>query len=375
MCYSNTAQVLTSIAEASNERNSGEATLDGSLCLLQEALELFQRCLSLQEKQLTPTEDVSASASQGAWEVPNAMPEPNQCSLQNAVEEEDVWVSIEEPVTNNSLLETLLAQMGALITICSISSNLSKTNIGWIEEYYLEMLQPRIEFVSSNSERLEEINLMKAKFRIAFADASFHVGTIDILTYERELNTVFADCLASRLDEQSLCDRADAEIAFITSVLTLLQMNASAPESEVSQLHDLCWRHATKALEDLTAATKFSQAENLPRSHLRRGDCELIRYGLGKAPLPYELAVRSAPTLIKNAETFYRGAAKLGHISGALEEEREALIKEAAVVKLSGSPEKFRSVQERYKELTHEVVRDMQDEYLLWPQAIERLSG
>ena len=144
---------------------------------------------------------------------------PSQTNVprRTAVEEE-VWAFIEEPVTKDSLLETLLAQMGTLITICSISSNLSKTNIGWIEEYYLEMLQPKIEFLSRDTGRLQEIGLMRAKFRIAFADASFHVGTIDVLTYERELNAVSADYLDSRLDEQSLYDRADAEIAFVTSV-------------------------------------------------------------------------------------------------------------------------------------------------------------
>src|SRR5271156_5358027 len=46
---SNTAQVLTSLVEAITEDRSGSASNEDGLRLLEEAIELFQRCLTLQE--------------------------------------------------------------------------------------------------------------------------------------------------------------------------------------------------------------------------------------------------------------------------------------------------------------------------------------
>ena len=101
--------------------------------------------------------------------------------------------------------------------------------------------------------------------------------------------------------------------------------------------------------------------------HLRRGNCEVMRYGLSKGVYPYQIATKSAPTLMNNAEIYYRGAAKLGLHSGAVEEEREALVKEAVMAKLSGNPNKLSSLLGRDKEMTLEIIQDMQDECLFSP--------
>lgn len=330
-----------------------------NLQFLQEALEFFQRCLSLQSYQLTQREELETSVMTNPSEQPISTFGPNQESQTDAVEEE-VWTSIEEPVTDDSLIDTLMAQLGTLTTIMSVARPI--VNLGWIEEYYCEMLQSRVELFSKSSERLGEIRLMKAKFWTALADAKFHHQNIGILAYEHELNISFDRNFDLQRNEQGLIDRADAEITFCNSIL---ETNRGISEPEVLQLSSIRWRHVTKALEDLTAASKLPQADNLARVHLRRGDCELMRYGLGKGPYPHELAAKSTPTLIGNAEIYYRGAAKLGLITGAAEEEREASVKEAVVAKLCGNPEKYNSLLLNNRELTLEIVRDMQDDYLL----------
>ena len=363
---SNTAQVLNSVAEASTERISTENDSMESLGFLQEALEFFQRCLSLQSYQLTQREEIQTSVMTSSSEQPDPNFEPNQSLRPDAVQEE-VWASIEEPVTDDSLVDTLMALLGTLTTIMSVAR--SGVNVAWIEEYYCEMLRSRVELLSNSSERLEEIGLAKARFWTALTDAKFHHQTIGILTYEHELSTAFNRSLDLQRNEQGLIDRADAEITFCNSILES-NRNISAPEE--LQLSSMRWRHVTKALEDLTAASKLPQADNLARIHLRRGDCELMRCALGKGPYPHELAAKSTPTLMKNAEIYYRGAAKLGQNTGATEEEREALVKEAVVAKLCGNPEKYTSLLGKDPDLTLEIVKDMQDDYLLSDLDLEK---
>lgn len=281
------------------------------------------------------------------------------------ISQEEVWASIEEPVTNDSIIDTVLAQLGTLTTVCTLLGAHGDDSIRWIEEYYRGTLQERIDLLSNNSERLEEILLTKAKFMVAFADASFHGGAIDLMTYEREINAAFPQDFALGHNEQGLCDRAEARMTFNTSIIASKQANANISAADYSRHHSIRWVHITKALDDLTTATKLPQPGNLPRMHLRRGDCELMRYGLSREEFPHELAAKSAPTLMNNAEVYYRGAAKLAQSLGAAEEEREALVKEAAMTKLLGDPQKLKSLIDRDRESTVEILKDMQDECLL----------
>ena len=374
MVYSNTAQLLTSLTELSIETRSINHSHADDLRNLQEALEFFQRCLSLQEHQLRQNKGFAESTAASPVEIHNGKSETDQDSRPDITQEE-VWVSIEEPITNDSLIDTVLAQIGTLATVCNLVSAHGNESTGWIEEYYRETLQNRLNLLSDESERLEEINLVKAKFVAAYADTCFRVGAIDLLTYERELGTAYPQDLILENNEQGLHDRAEARMTFHTSITAFAQANANVPKGDYPQLNSIRWTQVTKALGDLIAATKLSHPVNLPRTHIRRGDCELMRYGLSKGGLPYELAAKSAPTLVKNAEVYYRGAAKLAQASGAVEEEQEALVKEAVVTKLLGDPEKLRSLLNKDKESIMEIVRDMQDEFLLYPDDLAKLNG
>ena len=77
---------------------------------------------------------------------------------------------------------------------------------------------------------------------------------------------------------------------------------------------------------------------------------------------------------MNNAEVYYRGAAKLAQSAGAAEEEREGFVKEAVMAKLSGNPGKLSSLVEKDKELTLDIVRDMQDDYLLSSDDLAKLD-
>ena len=121
----NTAQDLTAIAEESakdSNRPDQEA-----LQALEEALELQNRCLGVQEFKLEESvQQQNEAASQMASEEANptdseAMDEgADEGVVTPANNSADQWFSVVEPVTKDTLLDTILAELGTLTTLCSI---------------------------------------------------------------------------------------------------------------------------------------------------------------------------------------------------------------------------------------------------------------
>lgn len=388
---SNTAQVLTSLAEAISEgKKPSGSPRDEALRLFQESLDLFQRCLNVQESKLAQDEENNRQEAQ---------PRPGEYSagVDNASSpasngsEEEVWASVEEPVTREALLDTITAQLDTLTAICTLGSSSdltsrwvtkpaerSSTGLAWVEDYYRTTLKDRIASYVDGSSRHREATLAQAKLICALSDEAFRDGRLDLLTYERELNDAFStQYLDISNDPPSLCDKADAELAFNASVQAAIPQ---AQSTELGQISTTCWKHITKALDSLTAASKLPNAQNLPRIHLRRGDCELLRLRLGDAPLKYELAVKSAATLLKNAEVYFRGAANLAKRGPAPEgeeeeeERKEAEVKYAIVLALAGDMEKLSWLLQTQRELVESITKDMSDDGLLGEEGLQKIG-
>ena len=279
---------------------------------------------------------------------------------------------MEEPITKEALLDTAIAQLDTLTAICTLSP--SHIGLAWVEEYYRTTLKDRIASYVNGSSRYLEASLAHAKFTCALSDEAFRGGRLDLPTYERELNAAFnSQDLDLSNDPRSLCDRADAELAFIASVQIALQQ---AQSTELGQISSTCWKHITKALDSLTAASKLPDAQNLPRIHLRRGDCELLRFHLGEAPLKYGLAAKSAPTLLKNAEVYFRGAVNLAKKDVAAEEEQnEAEVKQTLVLGLAGDAENLALLVKTKRDLVESVVTEMRDEGLLGEESLQKIRS
>ena len=367
--------MLTSLAENVSE---GRAPVNDrrneALHLFQQALEFFQRCLNVQEYKFTQTQENGGQETASASDADNTDVEvaPSSGNGSN-VSEEEVWAAVEEPTTTDTLLDTTIAQLDTLTEICGLGSSHTRNDLAWIEEYYRTELQGKINSYNSGSNRKHEIALSKANFIAAISDAAFRGGKLDILTYERELNAAFSDPdLDLNKDPQGLCDKADAHLSFNTSVQNAVQQR---PVSESAQTGSICWVHITKALDSLTAASKLPNAQNLPRIHVQRGDCELLRLHLGEAPLNYDLAIKSASTLLTNAEVYFRGAAALAKSSeDAAEEQKEAEVKEAIVLALADDPQKLSSFIELQRDVVGAIVEEMKDEGLLGEEAVQKLG-
>ena len=224
------------------------------------------------------------------------------------------------------------------------------------------------------SSRRHEAALAQAKFTCALSDAAFRGGRLDLPTYEKELNAAFTtQDLDMSNDPHSLCDKADAELAFTASVQNALQ---HVQATELAQISSICWKHITKALDSLTTASKLPNAQNLPRIHLRRGDCELLRLHLGDAPQNYDLAIKSAPILLKNAEVYFRGAAILAKKdAGTEEEQKEAEVKQSIVAGLAGDTEKLSLLVRTGRDLVESIAEEMRDDGLLGEESLKKIGS
>ena len=365
--------MLTSLAEVLAE---GRAPVNDrrneALHLWQQALEFFQRCLNVQEYKYTQAQENAALEASVPTHADNTDIAPSIGNESN-VSEEEVWAAVEEPITTDTLLDTAVAQLDTLTEICSLGSSYTRNDLAWIEEYYRTELQGKIDSYGAGSNRKHEVALSKANFIASISDAAFRGGKLDALTYERELNAAFShQDLDLDKDPQGLCDKADAYLSFNTSVQNAMQQ---APANEITQAGSSGWKHITKALDSLTSASKIPNAQNLPRIHLQRGDCELLRLHLGEAPLNYDLAIKSASTLLKNAEVYFRGAAALAKSSeDAAEELKEAEVKEAIVMALADDPQKLSSLIKLQSDGVAAIVEEMKDEGLLGEGAVQKLG-
>lgn len=366
--FSNTAQVSTSLAEALLEdRKQSEDERAHALRLLQEALEFLQRCEYEQAQedaaQMTGEPTIGKSGD----------PMDASGSGYDAAEEE-VWTSIEEPVTKETLLDTAIAQLETLTTLCNLGDVQGHSGLAWIEEFYRNELQDKMNYYLAATSRQHEVALAKAKFASAISDAAFRTGRLDLLTYEREITAAFNNPELNPANEpQGLCDRADAELTFNTSIQSSL---STSDLDQMTSVATICWKHITRALDSLTAASKLPDALNLPRIHLRRGDCEMLRLGLGEAPLRYDLATKSMPTLLRNAEVYYRRAGALTSQSTAdAEEQKEAKVKEAIAAALGGDAQRLTTLIAGRKESFQGTAQEMREEGLLGEEALQKLDG
>lgn len=374
---------MTSLAEATSERD-GHRTL----VLLKESLDCFQRCLVIQERQV---QDASDPASQDADkdQVPS-QDESEDMDMTPAKEdpslEQETWATIVEPVTIDSLCDTMIAQTDALATICTLEPNTSGPDLAWAEEYYTTQIQAKLTSYATTTGRQQEHRLAEAKYRCALANAAFRTSRIDIASYAQTLTQSYLDFNLTQ-DFQGLYDQANAEIAFCESIRQQPSPDYLPPpiddtttQTNNDETAKLRWKHLTTALTCLTNAAKLppsAAALSLSGIHLRRGDCELMRLNLREPPLSYDLAAKSTPTLLGNAALYYRMAGREAGVQGlsAKEEGVEAYLKGIVVACLEGKVGEQLPLSEKSKAELRDLVAEMLGEGLLGGRAVEGVAA
>ncbi|KAJ5238713.1 Tetratricopeptide-like helical [Penicillium chermesinum] len=337
----NSGQVLNSLAEAiSDSKHPGEEQLVQASTYLQEAIELFQRCLLLQELKYTEMqEEIEQMMSSAQAEPTEPAPAPSDSTQPHPEDgEQEQWAAVVEPVTKNTLVDTAVAQLDTLTTLCHVlSNNPSAGGVGWVQEYSSGLIQTRLPAYMEGSDRLYEAGLSRAKFIGALNDLLYRGGLVDAQIYQQEIGQAFGPDLDVSKDPEGLCTKADALISLNAAFADLPPTDADALQRTLA----VRWQSLSTALDALTAASKLPNAENLPKIHIARGDAEMQRWRLGTAPWNHSLAQQNSSTLLRNAQTYYRGAAALARRDGAVEEERDGVHKEAIAAALEGQKAKI----------------------------------
>ena len=357
----NSGQVLTSLAESmSNSKHPGDEQLMQAGTYLQEAIELFQRCLMVQEMKYTQMQEEIEQMESGdvppSAPEPEAVPQPEQAQT-GPEEEQEQWAMIVEPVTKNTLVDTAVAQLETLTTLCNLlTSNPGAGGVGWVQEYSSELVQSRLPVYAEGSDRQYEAALARAKFICALNDLLYRGGHTDVQTYQQEVGQVFGPELDVSADPDGLCGKAEA----LTSLNhALSDIPPSEDEEAFESAVALRWKSLSTALDALTAASKNPDAYNLPKIHIGRGDAEMHRWRLGRAPWNHAMAKQNGAMLLRNAQTYYRGAAALARRDGAAEEERDGVCKEAIAAAIEGQNTKLEQLKTTSLQQLVAVAQDM----------------
>ncbi|KAI2642924.1 hypothetical protein GGS21DRAFT_198894 [Xylaria nigripes] len=342
----NMAQVLTSMAEIIAEDNQADDS--EALECIEQALELQSRCFELQQaafaKNRVEFEQAMRESAENQEPLIGSGKEPAYES--QSLDQEEQWVSIEEPVTADTLLETIIAQIEALSAFCSIlSSSLasspelghaSATTLSWIDSYSTKLLAQILPaLIDENKEvlepRLADVMLPRAVFTSNYLELSLRLSVIDVEKYKQELDSAFSNSGLNAASEEVLMASGRALISFNSVLTDLATTSTSNPESHAA----LRWKIL------LQAQSRFSSVASIPNvdkhtvatTHLIRGDTSLLLQILAYSPVAHPQARDTTHQLLKHAGVYYRNASKIfGSIGRSASEEQSVCDLKGAVV-------------------------------------------
>lgn len=421
----NTAQVLTTAAEAAQDMKGSDAQLE-AVALLKEAVELFSSCLARQEFEFTESQAQAAVDPASQAEDEGDLERMSTTSSQPPQE----WATVMEPVTASTLVETALAELSTLTSLVSLTSSIngSETNdyrgcadvaANLLQQklpQYIALLptisseepnpQPTARFLSL-SEPIPTLHIEKppeptnpqedaqfesslagALFNTAIAEAEYRGHLYTTRTYFDRITSSFDSVPQPSKPEQSInlaSAFADVLVAFASAVSEVLLPSDS--ESSPQEAQTLRWESLTKAQDLLTAAVQTRKSgvnsDSLPSETsmaLARGDIELYRRQIVLSPTApdsvVEQAMSLADTLLDNARSYYTSTTQntRSYISDA-DESQEARVKATVVraIKSGATTASLQSIVKSESEVGREI-EDMVEEGLLGEADQDRLA-
>lgn len=192
---SNTAQVLTSIVDTISEQGPALQNPDQPSLLLQEALELFARCLNNQEasfadfqRQLHVAENVSA-ASTSDGNATSGQAATSENSLDEGGDNvQEQWATVMVPVSKSTILDTILAQLATITTLYSLLLN--DKLIPSIMEYAQPLVVEKVPFYVTETGQDLEAAIAVAGYASAEADAKFRFMGLSMGDYSTAVQQV-----------------------------------------------------------------------------------------------------------------------------------------------------------------------------------------
>lgn len=303
----NTSQVLTTIAEDVAEDDEIPET--EVLKLLEEALEMQTKCLSVQEQKHEESLRHRRLAEEQA-DVPLPAEAPVPAGSSSGAEE-DQWFTVVEPVTADTLIDTVLAQLGTLTTLCGVVSSSPEsapaTTLQWAENHSTTLLSKLQILSQASPEKVQEMALTKANFSSALLEAGYRSGKLEAATYKGERDAVFA------VPELQLAGSLEGLMSNARSLITFNSALADVQFTDPQSLSTARWNALTEAIKNLKAASEIAGIDQGEKAttHMMRGECSLFLHNLQYPPASYPSAVNNAGQLLKNATVFFRNAKAL----------------------------------------------------------------
>ncbi|KAI1081001.1 hypothetical protein F5B20DRAFT_538186 [Whalleya microplaca] len=303
----NISQVLTTIAEVM-ANDDEDAT---ALKVLREALDYQSRCLSIQEQkygefleQEKLVNEQGEAGSVGGTEAQSSADPEN-------TDEDGEWFNVVEPVTHDTLIDTVLAELGTLTTLCGILSSSPEVappdTLSWVENLSTNLLQKVKIFSDDKPERLQEIALARVHLVSIILEAGYRSGNVNTEIYKRERDAAFA---AADLQLEA---STEALIANARSLLAFSSALADAQNDNAQTNLTIRWNALTDSIANLKSASSIKgiDQEDLATTHLLRGDTSLFLCAMAFPPTSHQTAMNNATQNAKNAEVYYRNASKL----------------------------------------------------------------
>lgn len=364
----NTSQVLTTIAEdVAEDEDIPEAEV---LKLLEEALEMQTKCLSIQELKYEESLQHRRLAEEQA-DAPLPADAPAQASApagSSSAAEEDQWFTVVEPVTADTLIDTVLAQLGTLTTLCGVVSSSPEsapsTALQWAENHSTTLLSKLQILSQASPEKVQEMALTKANFSSALLEAGYRSGKLEAATYKSERDAVFA------VPELQLASSLEGLMSNARSLMTFNSTLADVQFTDPQSFSTIRWNALTEAIKHLKAASEIAGIDQGEKAttHMLRGECSLFLHNLQYPPASYPSAINNAGQLLKNATVFFRNAKALANEA---EQRKVASLRETVAEYLSaGRPQdsgKLVMASPGGPEWATEQLEDMASEGLLPP--------
>ena len=429
----NAAQVLTSLAEALLEAGTQAGAKYEARPLLEEAVDIFTKCLESQQQEYAQmqAEIAKAQASgeyQEAWEG-----ERQQQPANSQQEQEDMdtasasseapgdWATVEEPVTPETILETCIAQLGALTTLLGLydpntdlpsiqkkaqdgletAENRIPALIQLVDESPLPKTAPEQQAgptlsIGSASTAEEDTTtprddaiLAAANFQASMAEVRYRSGISTSTEYAQAVEQTFSSLakiagnsstpeLAS-INNQSAY--ADALMDLASALADSAQYAASTPA--LSPDIEVQWTALTQAQTLLTqlSATPYTSIlspSRLADIFLARGDTDLFRFRISLFEAAKPAWRKSGSVLVANAGVFYRGARSYAERAGAAEvrstADAKSIVAEILKEVASGSDTKKDSWRGRKADVAR-VLEQMVEEGVVGHENVEGMLG
>ncbi|RYC58922.1 hypothetical protein CHU98_g7287 [Xylaria longipes] len=347
----NMAQVLTSMAEIIAEDD--EADESEALQNIEQALEIQTKCFELQQAAFAKSRSELEGAMRETAEQPTAQVDSGEATTNpttepQSISREEQWAVIEEPLTADTLLETIIAQIEALTALCSIltsslasspeSGHASATALSWIDSYSGNLLGRTLptlinENRSTLEPRLSDVMLPRAVFMSNYLELCFRLSTIDTEKYKRELDDAFTQPGLDGTSEDVLLASARALLSLNSALADRVSIGIS--DATAASHAALRWKILIEAQSRLSSVASIPDMDKhtVATTHCLRGDISLFLQILAYSPVAHPQAQTTTPQLLRNAEVYYRNAGKLfGSLGRSTDEERSVCELKGAVV-------------------------------------------